>query len=708
MSFLAPLFLLGTLAVGLPVVFHLIRRTTRERTRFSSLIFLMPTPPRLTRRSRLEHLLLLLLRCLVLCLLALAFARPFLSRPMTDVADNGARRILVLVDTSASMRRGGLWAEARSRAREALRQASPADQVALFTFDRQLKPLFTFEQWAATPAGERAAAATVKLDQTSPGWAATLLGSALLQAAETLTDVAGKPAPGPAQIVLITDLQEGCRLEPVQGYEWPKGVVVSVEAVKGKVTSNAALQLAAEAETLAPAAPGASAPVRVRVSNAGDARREQFEVGWARADGRAVGKPVEVYVPPGQSRIVSVPAPPGETSLDRIVLRGDDEPFDNTVFVTLPVTAQASVVYLGSESATDPKQPLYFLERAFQQTRRQNVRLLAHAGPEVPALAELAEASLLVAGGALPETSASLLRQQMLNGKTLLFCLRAEADAATLARLLDLPGVTVTEAHPDNYAMLADIDFKHPLFAPFADPRFSDFTKIHFWNYRRVEGIPDGRVLAKFDAGAPALVEVPVGTGRLLLLASGWQPSDSQLALSTKFVPFLYSLLQESGAPAPPPAQYNVGDVVPLAAMGAKPADATATIQMPDGSQTVLAAGQTNFAQTLTPGVYRLMVGQNRAALEFAVNLDANESRTAPLPTDELERMGAPVGPTAPVAAVAAQRKVTLHNAELEQRQKLWRWIILAAIAVLLAETWLAGRTLRVAHVEGAGPDLVL
>ena len=51
MNFLTPLFLVGGLAVALPVVFHLIRRTTRERTRFSSLMFLRSSPPRLTRKS---------------------------------------------------------------------------------------------------------------------------------------------------------------------------------------------------------------------------------------------------------------------------------------------------------------------------------------------------------------------------------------------------------------------------------------------------------------------------------------------------------------------------------------------------------------------------------------------------------------------------------------------------------------------------------
>ena len=35
-----------------------------------------------------------------------------------------------------------------------------------------------------------------------------------------------------------------------------------------------------------------------------------------------------------------------------------------------------------------------------------------------------------------------------------------------------------------------------------------------------------------------------------------------------------------------------------------------------------------------------------------------------------------------------------MYNAELEGRQKLWRWLILAVIGILIFETWLAGRTI--------------
>ena len=62
MSFLTPLFLLGGLAIAGPVLFHLIRRNTKERFTFGSLMFLRPDPLMVTRKSRLEDLLLLLLQ----------------------------------------------------------------------------------------------------------------------------------------------------------------------------------------------------------------------------------------------------------------------------------------------------------------------------------------------------------------------------------------------------------------------------------------------------------------------------------------------------------------------------------------------------------------------------------------------------------------------------------------------------------------------
>ncbi len=176
-------------------------------------------------------------------------------------------------------------------------------------------------------------------------------------------------------------------------------------------------------------------------------------------------------------------------------------------------------------------------------------------------------------------------------------------------------------------------------------------------------------------------------------MTAGWNPADGQLALSSKFVPLLYSLLDLGGTSAPPPRQYFVGDTVKLANPGASETVSSATVVLPDGKQVRLKAGETNYMQTLMPGIYS--VSSAAPPSHFAVNLEPAESRTAPLPADELDRLGVPAPLAGPVASTPANRAARLQSADLEARQKLWRWFILAALGVLGLETWLAGRTAR-------------
>lgn len=695
MNFLAPLFLAGALAVALPVVFHLIRRTTRERTVFSSLMFLKPTPPRLTRRSRLEHILLLLLRCAAICLLAAGFARPFVKHALPEISSaEPPKRIVILVDTSASMQRVGLWAQARAKVDAALQQVKPADRLALFTFDSQLKPLMTFDEWNTTAPDARAALARSRLAETKPGWAATRLDQAVIRAAELLSEADQDHVAGPRQIVLVSDFQAGSRFSALQGQEWPKGIELVSERVEAK-SSNAGLQLLAEANETA-----AAGKVRVRVSNESSSKCEQFQVGWAKPDGGFITNATDVYVPAGQSRVLTLPAPEKNSGADRIVLRGDEESFDNTVFHLPPEAARLTVLYIGSGSATNSRAPLYFVRRALAGTPQQSIEVIAKAPDAALTPGEVDAAALFVVADALSAVAAPALQEQARLGKTVLFAPVNVAAANTLGNLLGQERVPVEEGVVRNYAMLGEIDFRHPLFAPFADVRFSDFTKIHFWKYRRIDtaAIPTARVVAKFDNGDAAIVEVPVGKGRVIVFASGWQPEDSQLVLSTKFVPLLCAALELSGGTTAPAAQIVVGEPVPFAADLVQ-GGATVAVTLPDGAALQLATGETNFTQTTMPGIYQAKVGMMEQS--FAVNLDAMESRTAPVPLDELERLGVPTAKTeSAVLAQAAKGKPLTQSTELESRQKLWRWFILATLGVLLLETALAGWTARKSSVK--------
>ena len=114
--------------------------------------------------------------------------------------------------------------------------------------------------------------------------------------------------------------------------------------------------------------------------------------------------------------------------------------------------------------------------------------------------------------------------------------------------------------------MLGEIAFDHPLFASLAGAQFNDFTKIRFWKYRRIDADRWANRACWHGSrtAMPPSSRNSIGKGRLVVLASGWQPADSQLARSSKFVPLMSALL-ELGNPRPVvAANQRVGDRVPL------------------------------------------------------------------------------------------------------------------------------------------------
>jgi len=658
MEFLAPLFLAGAAAVALPIIFHLIRKTTKEKTIFSSLMFLFPTPPKVTRRSRLDNILLLMLRCGVLCLLALGFARPYLVRPSNGNAGSGmGKKVMILIDTSASIRRDNLWAQERERVSDVLQRLSPVDEAALASFDDHSAEVLGFDEWRRTPVQERRALALARLETLAPTWRGTHLGNALLNAVEGLVQEArgdgsaGTPRPteGPREVVVVTDLQQGSRLDGLQGFEWPKGVKVRVEQVKAKQPSNAGIHLLEERDD---AGPAGDLNRRIRVVNSSDSKREQFKITWV----GGTNTPIETYVPPGQSRILQLP--PGGLNQCQLLLSGDDNDFDNRLHWVGARQSQVSIPYLGTETEDDTTQPLFYLKRAFQQTARQDVRITNQIATNTPL-------TILSGAAGTPRPAGSVL-----------VVLKACGSAVAVSELLNLGTLSCEEASDQKYSLLAEIDFTHPLFKPFADPRFSDFTKIHFWKHRRIDAqqIPNGRVIARFDNGDPALIEAPLGQNKILILTSGWQPADSQLALSSKFVPLLYSLLEYTSNERPLHLQFEVGQTLPQGFGSPREA----------------------------PGIH------SAGDVQFAVNLNPAESKTAPMAIDELEQLGVPIAVLSQARGDARPPSAQKFQAtEAENHQKLWRWLILGALGFLVIETLLAGKiTGRASATSLSQPEL--
>jgi hypothetical protein len=701
MSFLTPLYIAGLLAVSLPVVFHLIRRTPQGEAPFSSLMFLSPSPPRITRRSRVEHWLLLALRGLALALLAAAFARPFWREAaQANAGDERSRRVAIVVDTSASMQRGELWSEAVELVEQALGQCRPQDVVGVFACDETLRPIAGFEDLAQVDPGRRGEVVLSRLEKIEPGWAATHLGQGLVDVVAELDktrDATADAARAARRIVLVSDMQSGSRLQVVGDYPWPADVELELRPVVAPKPSNAGLARLADAAAGDAAAAPRQESFRIRVANAQDSAAEQFRLQWADAEGKPQGDPIAAYVPAGESRVVRVPQPSKVLKQPRLALTGDDHDFDNTLFVVPRRRDEVKVAYLGDDGASDPQGLQFYLERALASNSQRDATVERLASDGGVKFDPAAEPELVVVTKPLSPDQVRQLRDYMSGGGTLAYVTVEAGDGDDLAALLDVDAVTIEEAQVDGYAMLGDIDFDHPLFASMAGPRFNDFTQIRFWKYRRLE-LPEAgdlHVIARFESGDPAIVERRLGKGRLLVMTAGWHPADGQLARSWKFLLMLSSLIDDDrGARALAP-DYHVNERVRLPDRADWAEDAAVT--RPGGGRTLLADDAKEFTDTAEPGIYALAMLEGPA--QFAVNLDPAESDTAPLPAEVFEQLGCRLAGRTD-ATREAERLQQLRDVELESRQKLWQWLVAATLGVLVVETWLAGRLARPAQPE--------
>ena len=103
MSFLNP-SLLGLLSlVGIPLLIHLIRRRKLKVVQWAAMEFLLQSQKKQKRRLRIEELILLLLRMLIVALAVLAFARPVLRAGIPLFSQNARVYAVIVLDNSYSM-----------------------------------------------------------------------------------------------------------------------------------------------------------------------------------------------------------------------------------------------------------------------------------------------------------------------------------------------------------------------------------------------------------------------------------------------------------------------------------------------------------------------------------------------------------------------------------------------------------------------------
>jgi len=596
MSFLFPAFLIGGLAIAVPIVLHLLRRDVAPEVLFSAVHLLHRTPIERSKRRRLRDLLLLAARVAALLLLATAFARPYRAG-----AGAPARIAIVAVDRSFSLSAPGAFERARQLARAAVEDAGSA-RVAVIAFDERAD--------VVAPPGS-AAEAREAIDRLTVGFGTTRYAPALARAAE----LAGGD---PGQVTIVSDLQRA-GWDGEQHAVLASNLEIVVKDVGGPAGNVAITQVRPQ-----PAA------VLVTVRNDGIVAYR----GTARLtlDGHEVGAG-SVTLAAGGSADVAIPyRVPAAGTLVASVDDPQGMAADNQRTVLLG-SARTRVVIVAGASAGSPdpgSSSGLYVERALDAASSQEPALEpvfvdgARFSREREALLSGSAAIVLLSTHQLDRDARDRLAGFVRAGGGLIVAAGPEVDATVLAGILGTTAPQPAIATEERPRVLAVTDLRHPIFRPFGSLS-ANLGQVAFTRAWRLPAA-GWEVAASFTDGAPALLERRDGDGRVLCFASDLDRRWNDFPLHPAFVPFVVESVRYAASATRTDRERTIGDA---------PAGVPATPgvhALPDGRQVVLNVDTRESslsrisAQDFADMLQRVDVAPSRAARLRAQVTEARQS----------------------------------------------------------------------------------
>lgn len=675
MGLLAPLFLAGLTLLAVPLWIHLRHRERKEPVRFPSLMFLRRIPFRESRRQRIHHWWLFLLRAGLVALLALAFARPVV-RSAAEAASGpaGARDVVILLDRSGSMTRVGRWDRARAEALAVVDGLGRGDRATIVPFAAEAVPAT-----GAETDRELLRAAVTGLE---PSAGSTRFGTAIRAARDLLagSDRARR------EVVLISDFQQsGWEGEEIE--RLPVGTTLRTIDAGDRAGPNRGV-VGVELEQLA----GARGAVRVtaRLAVSSTALGAETDVALV-VGGREVGRR-RIRPSTAMATVTFDPVAPATADFTgEVRLAPDELPLDDVFRFTGRTVRPLRILLIEPAELTQSRP---FLGRALSvgaPAIETVVRPVLRAG-------ELADAALVVFNGApVPAGEAGRLVAEFAAAGGGVIVVLGDRGAWPAGFLAARVGEATDRAEVEGGRIGLE-DGGHPVFTGLREVRGGDLTGVRVFRQRLLQ--PDSMaVLARFDDGQAALAEARLGRGRVLVMATALDNVWNDLPIQPIFVPLMHSLARHAAQVVEERSSWLVGEVATLDASSLEGREAVVIVH-PSGERTRRELAGGPLAVTLEEaGVYQVRVPGVGGALlaSLAANPDPSESDLATLdPADLATAAGAPPGEAVPVVdGDPFQRPDDPGRSE---------WWIVAAVAALLMVTELvvAARTSRRAAVPVA------
>lgn len=676
MTFLTPLFLFGLLAAAIPIAIHLIRKEKPPKMVFSTLRFLKTTSKKLILFQQIQQWLLLLLRAALICLLVFAFARPLLNSSISRLVEGEPESVVILIDVSMSMRYGDRFEDAQAAALDAIDSLSAGDEVAIVAFSNAALNVQELSS-------DLDAARRFVRNIGEPGFETTRY-MPILRLADDMLAVSSHES---KTVTLISDFQANALADDDSGWQLSPGVNFSGIDIGEGASRNLYLSDVRSPAQLIESR--SEYGVLARVRSAGTVHIDEAEIRLL-----IDGQPQEqsrISLQDASEQVVRLPVTfttPG-AHRGEIRIGSDDFAFDNTYYFTLDVIPKVRVLVLNGEPSSNwfEDEAHWFTlaiassdESAFVVTQVEpaalNARLVAEADVIV----------LLNAGSDLSTGQARELQSFVEDGGSLLIAPsdRVEADGFN-QRLSGLSPAQLGNQSllaAGDYLMVADMDRRHPVLLPLVGE-----WNVRFSGYWFAQAYEDATVLMEFDNGAPALLERHVGAGRVLLFTSSLDTEWNNLPLQSLYLPFLHESMGYLAQIGTKERAYQIGDVIDLAGL----ADGSSELSVTNGAGDSIALDGESMLYSASELGFIEASSANGSQV-FAINSAPEESVLTRVAVSAVQDAVT----NADTQPVQSERVRTAELvAQLEGNQRLWWWIFLLAMVLLLAETRISNTTYR-------------
>lgn len=672
MGLLAPWFLAGLAAIGLPVYVHLLRQYRQKPEPFSSLMFFERRTQSSIKHRRLKYLLLFTLRCLFVALLVLAFARPYIHSPAIAHA-NGGRTMVFAIDNSFSMRQGDRFADAKKAAVDQINAMHDIDRGQVISFGGPAKLLTEMTQDKQIL---RAAVSSLE-----PGDDASAYAEVARQLRST-----SESAKTDIDAYVFTDLQKTSLPAAFSDLKLDSGTKLNVHAVASAPLPNWTVE-----NVDAPRRVFDTKKVRTVATVAGFNTPEAIRKVTLLAN----GKPLE-------SKQIKVPAN-GRATVEFLTL---DAPYGLT---RCEIQIDGADVFpqddrwLFSVERADPKPALLVhadgenLSSLYVKTALESSSEPAFTLESLPATqaanANVSKYAFVILSdpGPIPQKFGDALEKYVQNGGSVLITL---GKNTTLGRHLPVADLQVMQLHtvvPDHEPILTVswVDTSYPSFA-----RAQNWGGVSFFQAARLQlpqASPNTHVEAKLSDGTPLFIDRKIGEGHALVFTSAFDNIANNLPIEPVWLAFVDQTAREMGGIGASPGNYKVGSFVDLRT--AKEKNVPVEIVGPDNKRllTLSESAKATTFQFPSQGFFDIRRANGREELA-AVNPDRRESDFSLVSPETLELWKntgiAPKGGT--------NTSATPGTTTRDDNAELW-WYVLAALAILaVAESVLGNRHMGV------------